>query len=74
MTEEKNKPVSQVKKGAIQVSKWKNKDKEGNDFFSYTLQRSYKVGEEWKTQTINLNEKDLLPTATLLQSMYLEGA
>lgn len=56
--ENKNTPVSKVKKGTVEITGWKN-EKDGKTWISYQLQRSYKVGEEWKQQKITLQHSDL---------------
>ena len=55
-------PVGKIKCGGVTVSVWENKG-EHSTFNTYSLQRSYKDGEEWKNTT-SLREGDL-PKAIL---------
>lgn len=47
-----------LNKGSAFITVWVNKSKEGNDFNSYTLEKRYKDGEEWKS-TSSFSENDL---------------
>lgn len=62
-------PESKFNTGSIQVAVWDNESKEGNAFQSISIQKRYKVGEEWKTtNSLNINE---IPKAILaLQKAY----
>ena len=62
-------PESKFNAGSIQVAVWDNESKEGNKFQSISIQKRYKVGEEWKTtNSLNVNE---IPKAILaLQKAY----
>ena len=57
-----NTPVQKFKLGSVTAAVWKN-DK---GFFSVTLQRSYKDGENWKN-TDSLNPGDLLNAGKVLE-------
>ncbi|MBI2598559.1 MAG: hypothetical protein HYW50_05195 [Candidatus Diapherotrites archaeon] len=59
----KNFPVHRISVGGIQVAIWENESKEGKTFNTVTLDRRYKVGEEWKsTNSFKVND---LPKASL---------
>jgi len=45
---EPKKPIHRVKSGAIEATIWENDSREGT-FFSFTLGRLYKTGNEWKS-------------------------
>jgi hypothetical protein len=67
---ETKKPIKQYKAGVISVSAWKNESDKG-EFITFSLQRAYKQGEEWKhTQSFRAN--DLPKLISLLQESYDE--
>jgi hypothetical protein len=47
----KNKPVHQIRHGAISASIWKQPTANGS-VYNVTFQRSYKDGQDWKTSTV----------------------
>jgi len=61
-------PVDHIKVGGITVAVWKNKG-EHSDFFTYSMQRSYKQGTEWKNTT-SLRDGDLPKAILALQKAY----
>jgi len=63
------KPVKSVKIGAIEVAVWENSSKEGNKFFTTTIERNYKNGEEWK-KTGSFHNDDLPKAILALQEAY----
>lgn len=63
------KPVKSVKVGGIEVAIWENASKEGNKFFTTTIERNYKVGEDWK-KTGSLRTNDLPKAILALQQAY----
>jgi len=63
------KPVKSVKVGSVEVAVWENSSKEGKKFFTTTLDRNYKVGEEWK-KTGSLRTDDLPKAILALQEAY----
>ncbi len=63
-----NGPVDHIKVGGITVAVWKNKG-EHSDFFTYSMQRSYKQGNEWKNTT-SLRDGDLPKAILALQKAY----
>ncbi|MDD3159649.1 MAG: hypothetical protein PHQ98_01640 [Candidatus ainarchaeum sp.] len=62
-------PVKKIKIGLIEVAVWENTAQDGNKFFSTTLDKNYKDGENWK-KTNSLNEKDLPKAILALQKAY----
>jgi hypothetical protein len=63
-----NKPVHEVRDGALKVSVWQNEGEYGPRY-SVTSRRRYKDGEEWK-DTQSYGEDDLLPLAELYRDAY----
>jgi hypothetical protein len=57
----KNKPVHEVRIGTIKAAVWKNETDNGR-YYSTSLQRSYKDGNEWK-HTDYFGRDDLLVVA-----------
>jgi hypothetical protein len=66
---ENNSPVKKVKVGAIEVAVWENSSKEGKKFFTTTMERNYKAGEDWK-KTSSLRTDDLPKAILALQEAY----
>ena len=62
-------PVKKIKIGGIEVAVWQNTSKEGNNFFTTTMERNYKDGEEWK-KTSSLRDNDLPKAVLALQKAY----
>jgi len=63
------KPVKNVKVGGIEVAVWENESKEKKKFYTTTLERNYKVGEDWK-KTNSLRNDDLPKAILALQEAY----
>ena len=63
------KPVKSIKVGGVEVAVWENTNKEGKPFYTTTLDRSYKTGEEWK-KTASLRNTDLPKAILALQEAY----
>lgn len=63
------KPIKSVKLGGIEVAIWENASKEGNKFFTTTIERNYKNGEDWK-KTNSLRNEDLPKAILALQEAY----
>lgn len=62
-----NKPVLLADNGhGTKVKLWNNTGKNG-EFQTISVERSYKDGEEWKTQKVSLNADDLLSVARGLE-------
>jgi hypothetical protein len=71
MAEEKNKPIKTIGAGQVSISKWENEGKEGMKNISFTLQKSYKDGEDWKT-TSSYFERDLVNLRELINNILSE--
>lgn len=65
-----NKPVIEIRDGAIKVTVWPN-DSEKGTFYSVELVRSYKDGENWK-ESRSLSGGDVLRGANLLTLAHNE--
>ena len=57
MTHEKQKPIHEIKLGAVRASIWKNASEKKQPFYSVSIGRLYKAGKEWKTSA-SFGEKD----------------
>ena len=64
-----NTPILQNRDRALSVSVFR-KEKDGRTYYGVCLQRSYKQGEEWKREQINLFPEDLLKIANLSTKAY----
>ena len=62
-------PVKKVKVGAVEVAVWENSSKDGKKFFTTTMERNYKAGEDWK-KTNSLRTDDLPKAILALQEAY----
>ena len=62
-------PVKKVKIGGIETAVWENASKEGQKFYTTTIERSYKLGEEWK-KTSSLRVNDLPKAILALQKAF----
>ena len=61
-------PVDSIKYGGVKVDVWENKGEKSN-FYSFTIQRSYKAGDEWKN-TNSLRQQDLPKAILGLQKAF----
>jgi len=68
-SEKKKPPVDRVKVGGISVSVWENKAKSGGEFHTFSLQRTYKDGDEFKYTGL-LRASDLPKAVLALQKTY----
>ena len=59
-----NKPAHKVRSGAIEVAVW-SKTGEKGAFYTVSMSRSYKQGDEWK-QSESFGQDDILVLAKLL--------
>jgi len=57
-------PIHSIPAGGIEVSIWENQGQKGT-FYTITLRRSYKQGDEWK-ETGSYGEDDLLRLSKLI--------
>ena len=62
-------PVKKVKVGGIEVAVWENTSKEGSKYFTTTMERNYKDGEEWK-KTNSLRANDIPKAILALQKAF----
>lgn len=70
-----NKPVAKFRAGTISCAVFENTgNKDGVDFSYKTIQvqRSYKVGEEWKNEQINLRKNDVANLQLALNKAFEE--
>lgn len=63
------KPIKKISVGGIEAAIWENASKEGNKYFTTTMERNYKDGEEWK-KTNSLRTSDLPKAILTLQKAY----
>ena len=63
------KPVKKVSVGGIEAAVWENSSKEGNKYFTTSMERNYKDGDEWK-KTGSLRTTDLPKAILALQKAY----
>ena len=63
------KPVKKVSVGGIEAAVWENSSKEGKKYFTTSMERNYKDGEEWK-KTGSLRTTDLPKAILVLQKAY----
>ena len=64
----KAKPVHKIRSGAIEVAVWGQENDKG-PWYSVTMSRSYKQGDEWK-QADSYGVDDLLLLAKLLDQAH----
>jgi hypothetical protein len=64
----KAKPVHKIRAGALEAAIWRN-DSEKGSFYSVTVSRSYKKGEEWK-QADSFSGDDLPMVRKLLDRAH----
>ena len=62
-------PVKKIKVGGIEAAVWENTSKEGNKYYTTTMERNYKDGEEWK-KTGSLRSNDLPKAILALQKAF----
>jgi hypothetical protein len=65
---DKAKPAHKIQHRGIAVTIWKNEGKNGT-FYSVTLSRRYKQGDEWK-ESYSYDEDDLLLLTDLLTEAH----
>jgi hypothetical protein len=63
------KPVKKISVGGIEAAVWENSSKDGKKYFTTTVERNYKDGDEWK-KTASLRTNDLPKTILTLQKAY----
>ena len=63
------KPIKKVSVGGIEAAVWENSSKDGKKYFTTSMERNYKDGEEWK-KTGSLRTTDLPKAILALQKAY----
>lgn len=63
-----NTPAHKIRSGALEVAVWRQENDKGS-WFSVTMSRSYKQGDEWK-QSDSYGTDDLLLLAKLLDQAH----
>ena len=64
-SDQSQKPAFACRHRRLQIAVWQN-DSSNGTFFTASMQRSYKDGEDWKRSQATLNRDDLLVAAKLL--------
>ena len=62
-------PVKKIKVGVVEAAVWENTSKEGNKYYTTSMERNYKDGEEWK-KTSSLRANDLPKAILALQKAF----
>jgi adenosylcobinamide amidohydrolase len=62
-------PEKKFRVGAIQVAIWRNESKEGNKFYSVSVEKGYKKEDKWYSTT-NFNSNDIPKVVLALQEAY----
>jgi len=65
-----NKPIRQIRDGALKVAIWQNKTEENGNFYSTVITRTYKDAKENFHDTDSFNGSDLLRIARLANMAY----
>ena len=70
-----NKPIKKYKSGSIEASIWNNERETDNgkvEFKTVSLRKSWKDGDQWRDQTINLRKNDIVKMMLVLQKAQEE--
>ena len=62
-------PVTSQRYRNLEAAIWRQESDQGA-FFTVSLKRSYKVGDDWNDSSISLGNEDLLPMARLLDRAH----
>ena len=63
-TNNKNKPVHEIRLGSVRAAVWKNQSEKSGAFYSITFARLYKSGDAWKrTESFGRDELPLVREA-----------
>ena len=68
------KPINKFGKGSISLAVFEQQNEKSNDKEFYSLQRSRKIGNEWKNENILLNKQQLLDVQEVVAQALKEGA
>jgi hypothetical protein len=78
--QEKQKPAAEFRMGRIRCTVWANQHEQRGTWYSMTLTRSYKDGDQWKTAT-SFGADDLLVIGEVcrrarwwIQEQYTKGS
>ena len=63
-------PAESFRAGGVKATIWENSTKDGNSYYSVTLTRSYKDGDDWKET--NSYYRDDLPKVELVMRKAFE--
>ncbi|MDF1816416.1 MAG: hypothetical protein P1V20_29720 [Verrucomicrobiales bacterium] len=63
-------PETSFRAGGVKATVWSNQTKDGNTYFSVSLSRSYKDGDEWKET--NTYYRDDLPKIEMVSRKAFE--
>ncbi len=69
-TNQPQKPATTIRAGGVKATVWENHTNDGNIYYSISLSRSYKDGEEWKET--NSYFRDDLPKVELVTRKAFE--
>lgn len=73
---EQGKPVVTMSRENIAISVWhregERRDGEPYSFYTYSLQVSWKDGDDWKHQSVNLDMRQLLAAVLMLQLVAMK--
>ena len=67
--EENKGPRARFTAGGVQVAIWENEGKEGRTYNTVSMERRYKVGDQWKS-TSSLKQEDIPKAVLALQTAY----
>ncbi len=60
-----NKPEMTIRAGTVRAAIWKNSSDKGDEYFTVSLSRGYKDGDDWK-ETNTYNRDDLMKAKVVL--------
>lgn len=64
------KPVKTIRSGGVVLSVWQNKNHKGGTFYSATIKKNYKDGDEWKSCN-SFNKNDLPDLSFCCQEAFM---
>ena len=65
-----NTPAHKLRDGCLAVVIWRNTSTNGQTYYTFNAQRSYKAGDDTWKETDSLGDSDLLGMAELLREAY----
>ena len=65
----------QFNMGLVRATVWKNKSKDGDEFRTVSLSKSYKKDDEWQNTSVSLSEDDVDRALEVLKNVknYFEN-